>query len=159
MFCNAHSNINLKQIEVHESKQVEVECRYLKLWDLLSVLNIFHNPSLKMTTSFVNIARNEDRTNKYKNLARKTFDLFSYFILLDVKYFFTTQIFILICFAWLQWKHFFYSSLKISEGLKKASVSILSLWLSKIIYLRKTVGPFFYISKTLFNVCSNISPK
>ena len=66
MFCNIHSNISLKQRELHESKQVEMECRYLQLWDLLSILNMFHNPSFKIMTSFANIARNEDSTSKYK---------------------------------------------------------------------------------------------
>ena len=50
----ALSNV-LKEKEFYESKHVVLECRCLKLWDLLSVF-LNPNPSLKMT-SFANITR------------------------------------------------------------------------------------------------------
>ena len=50
-------SIFLKQRELHESKHVALECRCLKIWDLLSFFDMLFNPSFKITTSFANIAR------------------------------------------------------------------------------------------------------
>ena len=56
-------SIILKERELYESKHVAVECRCLKIWDLLSFL-MFLIPSFKMTTSFTNIARTAASTSK-----------------------------------------------------------------------------------------------
>ena len=57
-------SIILKERELYESKHVVVECRCLKIWDLLSFFIFFFNPSFKMTTSFANIARTNSTTSK-----------------------------------------------------------------------------------------------
>ena len=64
----ALSNV-LKEKEFYESKHVVLECRCLKLWDLLSVF-LNPNPSLKMT-SFANITRTFmfERTKSWLNVA------------------------------------------------------------------------------------------
>ena len=54
-------SITLKQ---RESRHVAAGCRSLKIWDLLS-LDMFHNPSFKMTTSLANIARTTASTSKF----------------------------------------------------------------------------------------------
>ena len=75
----ALSNV-LNEKEFYESKHVVLECRYLKLWDLLSFFKN-PNPSLKMT-SFANITRTFmfERTKSWLNVAlspskKKFFDL------------------------------------------------------------------------------------
>ena len=50
-------SIILKQKELYETKHVALECRCLKIWDLLSFFDMLFNPSFKITTSFANIAR------------------------------------------------------------------------------------------------------
>ena len=54
----------LKERELYESKHVAVECRCLKM-RLVILFYMFLNPSLKMTTSFANIARTTVRTSKF----------------------------------------------------------------------------------------------
>ena len=65
--------IILKQRELYQSKHVAVECRYLKIWDLLSFDMLLKN-SFKMMISSTNIARTRDSTSKkccYKKLCKK----------------------------------------------------------------------------------------
>ena len=57
--------ITLKQSELNESKHVTVECRCLKIRDLLYFFYMFLNPSFKMTASFANIARTTATTSKF----------------------------------------------------------------------------------------------
>ena len=57
-------SIILKERELYESKHVAVECRCLKM-RLVILFYMFLNPSLKMTTSFANIARTTVRTSKF----------------------------------------------------------------------------------------------
>ena len=49
-------SIILKERELYESKHAAVERRCLKIW-LVTLFDMFLNPSLKMTASFVNVAR------------------------------------------------------------------------------------------------------
>ena len=58
-------SIILKQRELYEPKEVAVECRCLKIWDLLSFFDMLVNPSFKMTTSFANIARTTASASKF----------------------------------------------------------------------------------------------
>ena len=57
-------SIILKQRELYESKHVAVECRCLKIWDLLSFLICSSTLVLKMMTSFTNIARTTASASK-----------------------------------------------------------------------------------------------
>ena len=52
-------SIILKQRKLYESKHAVVECKCLKIWDLLL------NPRFKMMTSFANIARTTASTSKF----------------------------------------------------------------------------------------------
>ena len=58
-------SIILKQRELYELNHVAMECRCLKIWDLLSFLDMLLNPSFKMTKSFANIARTTASTSKF----------------------------------------------------------------------------------------------
>ena len=58
-------SIILKQKELYESKHVAVECRCLKIWDLLSFLVCSSILVLKMMTSFGNIARTTASISKF----------------------------------------------------------------------------------------------
>ena len=58
-------SIILKQIELYEPKHVPVECRCLKIWDLLFILICSSILVLKMMTSFANIATTTASTRKF----------------------------------------------------------------------------------------------
>ena len=59
-----HLSIILKERELYQSKHVVVECKYLKICDLLSFW-MFLNPSFKMMTGFANIARTTASTSEF----------------------------------------------------------------------------------------------
>ena len=58
-------SIILKERELYESKHVVVECRCLKIWDLLSFLIGSSLLGFQITTSFANAARTTVNTNKF----------------------------------------------------------------------------------------------
>ena len=58
-------SIILKERELYESKHAVVECKCLKIWDLLSFLDMFLNPSFEITTSLANVARTAPSTSKF----------------------------------------------------------------------------------------------
>ena len=57
--------IALKEKELYESEHVMVECRCLKIWDLLSFLMCFSILVLKWQASLGNIARTTGSTSKF----------------------------------------------------------------------------------------------
>ena len=58
-------SIILKQRELYESKHVAGECRCLKIKRLVILFDISLNPTVKMTTSFTNIAITTASTSKF----------------------------------------------------------------------------------------------
>ena len=57
-------SVILKQWKLYDAKHVAVECRCLKIW-LVILFDMLLNPSFKMMTSFVNIARTTATTSKF----------------------------------------------------------------------------------------------
>ena len=49
--------IILKESKLHESTHVAVECKMFKNIRLVTLFDMFLNPSFKMTTRFTNVAR------------------------------------------------------------------------------------------------------
>ena len=60
-------SIHLKEREIYKSKYAVVECRCLEIWDVLSFLIFFLNPSFQMTITFNNVARTTASTTKFTN--------------------------------------------------------------------------------------------
>ena len=58
-------SIILKERELSMSKHAVVECRCLKIWDLVILFDMFLNPSFKMTASFAHVVRSAARASKF----------------------------------------------------------------------------------------------